>query len=192
MAQTIDILNLLFNDILRINPVTISRYTTPQTQLLNLFLIPHIILFLFIYGLSWVLVPMHKGLRYLAAIAAYLTIVLQGSPYSYYGMILPLLNLWWQIALVVGLFFFIWSRFIHPSKTPELFNIGKAAAAKITEKSKKSSAIHHKISSIDSQIRALEQQQARAQGAAGGQRNPVIDAEIAELRRRRAELESEL
>jgi len=192
MAQTIDILNLLFNDILRINPVTISKYTTPQTQLLNLFLIPHIILFLFIYGLSWILVPMHKGLRYLAAIAAYLTIVIQGSPYSYYGMILPLLNLWWQIALVVGLFFFIWSRFIHPSKTPELFNIGKAAASKITEKSKKSSAIHHKISSINNQIRALQNRQNQIQAQPPHARNPVIDGEIAELERRRAELESEL
>jgi len=191
MAE-IDILDLLFNKLLRINPVTISKYTTPQTQLLNLFLIPHIILFLFIYGLSWVLVPMHKGLRYLAAIAAYLTIVIQGSPYSYYGILVPFFLIWWQIALVVGLFFFIWGRFIHPSKTPELFNIGKAATAKITEKSKKNKEIQHKVNSIDNQIRALESQQARAQGAAGGQRNPVIEAEIAELRRRRAELESEM
>lgn len=125
MAQTIDILDLLFNQLLRINPSIISKYTTPQQQLLNLFLIPHIILFLFIYGFAWAIIPTHKGLRYLASIGAYLSIVLMGSPYSYYGMLLPIFLIWWQIALFVGLFFFIWSRIVHPARTREIFNIGR-------------------------------------------------------------------
>jgi len=196
MANTIDILDLLFDKILRIdvsgvcNIRTISCATL-QEQLLNLFLIPHIILFLFIYGLSWILVPMHKGLRYLVSIGAYLTIVIMGSPYSYYSTLITLFLLWWQLALVIGIFFFIWSRIIHPSKVPELFRIGKSAMEKVTEKSKRNTAIEKKIDSIEAQIRALENRQHRAIQESG-RPNPVIEAEIAELDRRRAELEKEL
>jgi hypothetical protein len=192
MAQTIDILDLLFNKLLRINPSIISKYTTPQQQLLNLFLIPHIILFLFIYGFAWVLVPTHKGLRYLASIGAYLSIVLMGSPYSYYGMLLPIFLIWWQIALVVGLFFFVWSRIINPSRSREIFNIGRDIGRKATEKSKKQAAVRHKIESINHQIQALQQRQNQIMGQPPHVRNSVIDGEIAELERRRAELESEL
>ena len=192
MANAIDIMDLLFNQFLRINPSTIMQYTTPQQQLLNLFLIPHIILFLFIYGFAWVLVPTHKGLRYLASIGAYLSMILMGSPYSYYGVLIPFFLIWWQVTLFIGLFFFIWSRFIHPSKVPELFNIGKAAAGKLTEKAKKSEAIEKKIDSINAQIAALEGQQNRIMASGSGVRNPILEAEIGELRRRRAELEREL
>ena len=192
MADTINILDLLFNDLLRINPTTISKFTTPQAQLLNLFLIPHIALFFFIYGFAWTMIPTHKGLRYLSSIGAYLSIVLMGEPYSYYGILLPLFLTWWQIALFVGLFFFIWSRFIHPSRVREIFNVGRDIGRKVTEGAKKSEAIRKKISSIDGQIAALEGQQNRIMASTGGQRNPAIDAEIAELRRRRAELEREM
>jgi hypothetical protein len=188
---TINILDLIFNEFLRINPSTISQYSTPQLQLLNLFLIPHIILFLFIYGFAWVIAPTHKGFRYLFSIAAYLTMVMMGSPYSYYGMILPFLLVWWQIALGLAFFFFIASRIIHPSKYPELFNIGKSAAEKITEKSKKHEVYSKKIESVEAQIRALEVQQNRMM-TNSGTRNPMLDAEISELYRRKAELEKEL
>lgn len=190
MAQT-DILGLLFNQFLRINPMTISKYTTPQDQLLNLFLIPHIILFLFIYGFAWVIIPQHRGLRYLASIGAYLSMVMMGSPYSYYGTLVPFFLIWWQIALFVALFFFIGSRIIHPSKIPELYHLGKAATEKVTEKGKKNAAIEKKIESIDAQIQALERRRTMVVGNVV-QDNPIIAAEIGELERRRAELEKEL
>ena len=190
MANTIDILDLLFNKLLRINPTTISQYTTPQTQLLNLFLIPHIILFLFIYGFAWVIIPTHKGLRYLTSIGAYLSVVLMGSPYSYYGILVPFFLLWWQVALFVGLFFFVWSRFIHPSKIPELFNIGRAAAAKVTEKDKKKRAIEEEIDSIKKQIAVL-QAEANSPGIQPAAQ-AYIQSQIANLKDRKADLESRL
>lgn len=190
MAGTIDILGLLFNQFLRINPTTIAQYSTPQQQLLNLFLIPHIILFLFIYGFAWVLVPTHKGLRYLASIGAYLSMILMGSPYSYYGILVPFFLMWWQIALFVGLFFFIWSRIIHPSKVPELFNIGRAAASKVTEKDKKRKAIEEEIDSIKKQIAAL---QAEANNPANQPASRAyFESQIGNLRARKADLESRL
>lgn len=190
MVGTIDILDLLFNQFLRINPTTIAQYTTPQQQLLNLFLIPHIILFLFIYGFAWVLVPTHKGLRYLASIGAYLSVVLMGSPYSYYGTLIPFFLVWWQVALFVGLFFFIWSRFINPSKVPELFNIGRAAAAKITEKDKKRRAIEEEIDSIKKQIAVIESQ-ANSPGIEPAAK-AYAQSQIINLKARQKDLESRL
>jgi hypothetical protein len=181
---TIDILNLIFNQLLRINPTVISRFYTPQEQLLNLFFIPHVILFLFIYGLSWILAPMHKGLRYLFAIGAYLTLVLTGSPYSIYGSIIPLLLGWWYIALIVGMFFFIWSRFIHPSKVPELFNIGKSVATKATEKGKRKKLIDKEIKLIDSKIRAYRREETPESRA-------YIRTTIAHLQAEKKQLEHE-
>lgn len=151
-----DILQLLFNDFLRINPSTVSQYATPQLQLLNLFFIPHVILFLFIYGFAWIITPTHKGFRYLISIAAYLTLVLTGTPYSIYSTLLPLLLFWWQLALGIGLFFFIAGRIVHPSKAPELFNIGKSAISKLTAKDKQKRAIEEEIDSIKRQIQELE------------------------------------
>jgi hypothetical protein len=188
---TIDILDLIFNQFLRVNPSTVSQFSTTQLQLLNLVLIPHIILFLFIYGFAWIIAPSHKGFRYLFSIAAYLTIILMGSPYSYYGMALPFILMWWQIALGVSFFFFIVGRIIHPSKYPELFNLGRSAAEKITEKSKKVEIYNKKIESVEAQIRALEVQQNRIMNQ-GGARNPMLDGEISELYRRKAELEKEI
>lgn len=195
MTTTVNILNLLFQ-FLKIKQCcgigTISNYLTPQDQILNLFLIPHIILFLFIYGFAWVLVPTHRGLRYLASIGAYLSIVMMNvGNYSYYGILLPFFLMWWQIALFVGLFFFLWSRVIHPSKVPELFNIGRAAAAKATAKGKRNEAIEKQIESIEHQIRALQSQKTMTEGNMTRD-NPYVVAEIAELSRRKAELEKEL
>lgn len=186
----IDIISLLFNDFLRINPSTISQYTTPQTQLLNLFLIPHVILFLFIYGFAWIIAPTHKGFKYLISISAYLFIVLMGQPYSYYGMLLPLFLLWWQLALGIGLFFFIWGRIIHPSKVPELFNIGKAAAAKVTEKEKKRKALEEEIDSTKKQIAVL-QAEANNPGVEPAAR-AYIQSQIGNLKAKLKDLESRL
>ncbi|MFH1229576.1 MAG: hypothetical protein V1678_04090 [Candidatus Aenigmatarchaeota archaeon] len=186
----IDILQILFNTFLRINPSTIYQYTTPQTQILNLFLIPHVILFLFIYGFSWVIIPTHKGLKYLISITAYLTIVLMGEPYSYYSLILPFISIWWQISLFVGFFFFIWSRFIHPSKTPEIFNIGRAVAHKITDKEKNKKAIEQEIDSIKGQIAILnaEANNPGIQPAA----QAYIQSQISNLKAKKRDFESRL
>ncbi|MFH1474128.1 MAG: prefoldin domain-containing protein [Candidatus Aenigmatarchaeota archaeon] len=184
---TVDILYLIFNQLLRIDPMTISRYMTPQEQLLNLFFIPHIILFLFIYGLSWVLAPMHKGMRYLFAIGAYLTLVLTGTPYSYYGTMLPFLLGWWYLALIVGFFFFIWSRVIHPSKVPELFNIGKGVATKATEKGKRKKAIDKEIDLLNKQIRSYRREASSADPTASS----YIRTTIAHLEAQKKALEHE-
>jgi hypothetical protein len=52
---------------------------------------------------------------------------MMGEPYSYYSFILPFFLIWWQLALGIGLFFFIWSRIIHPSTYSLLKNNGGRA-----------------------------------------------------------------
>jgi hypothetical protein len=186
----VDILQLLFNDFLRINPVTISQFSTPQTQLLNLFLIPHIILFLFIYGFAWVITPTHKGFRYLVSIATYLFMVIMGEPYSHYSTFLPFLLIWWQIALFVGVVFFVWGRIIHPSKVPELFAIGKATAARVTKKGKEREAIEEEINSIKKQIAVL-QSEANNPGIQPAAQ-AYIQSQIGNLKAKQKDLESRL
>jgi hypothetical protein len=185
------ILDLIFGTLLRLDPSLISKYSSSvQNQIMNLFLIPHVILFLFIYGFAWVIIPTHKGLKYLISILAYLTVVLLGEPYSYYSMIVPFFLLWWQVALVVGLFFFIWSRFINPSKTPELFNLGRAATAKMSEGSKRRRALLEEIDATRRQIAALRMEAANP-GLEPSARS-YIQSNISNLEAKRRDLEARL
>ncbi len=175
---------LIFQTILQINPSLLSQYTTLQDQILYLLFIPHIILFIFIFGFMTVLGGAHRGLRYLVGIGAYAFIILSG----WYGN--PLVGLfivWWQILLVLAVVFFIGSKIIHPTRVTEIFGIGKKITGKLTEKSKLSKKLEKQIKSIKRQIRALERRQSQRPTP-----SRLIEAEIAELERRKAELEVEL
>jgi hypothetical protein len=186
----INILGIIFDSLLRLNPSLVTQYSSAQTQLFNLVLIPHIILFLFIYGFAWIIVPTHKGFKYLISIAAYLSMIIMGEPYSLYSMLTPFLIIWWQVALFVGLFFFIWGRFINPSKTPELFNLGKAAAKSLTEGQKKRRALEEEIDIIRRQIAVL-QSQANTPGIEPSAK-AYAEMQIQNLRARQREYEGRL
>jgi len=108
---TLDLFNLIFNEILKISPQLLYKYTTIQDQVFYLILLPHVILFLFLFGFGWGIIPENKGLRYLVMIVAYIFVVMQG----WYGTFLvPLLEVWFWISLALGIFLFFIFRFLHP------------------------------------------------------------------------------
>ena len=96
------IIQILFFDILKVSSSSMAEYSTPTDQLVFLFFIPHVVLFLFIYGFSAGIVGRivsgHRGLQYLLGIAVYLYIIMTGM----YGQtLLPLFQsspLWWVHA----------------------------------------------------------------------------------------------
>jgi hypothetical protein len=118
---SIDLFRLIFQEILKISPTLLYKYTTVQEQVFKLILLPHVILFIFLFGFGMFVIPENKGLRYLVMIVAYIFVVIQG----WYGTFLvPLLEVWFWLMLVFGLFLFFISRIIHPAAAKEL---GKAA-----------------------------------------------------------------
>lgn len=118
---SVNLFTLIFKEILRISPTLLYKYTSIQDQVLNLILLPHVILFLFLFGLGWAIIPENKGLRYLLMIVTYIFVVTQG----WYGsFLIPLLQIYFWITLAFGLFLFFITRIIHPATAKGL---GKAA-----------------------------------------------------------------
>ena len=115
MAQ-IELFNLIFQEILKISPNVLYKYTLIQDQIIYLIFIPHVVLFLFLWSFGQIVVPSlggagHSGLRYLVVAAAYIFIVYQG----WYGtFLIPLLQTWFTMMLIFGLFLFLVTRFFHP------------------------------------------------------------------------------
>jgi hypothetical protein len=174
---------LIFETILRIDPSLLIKYTAMQDQILYLILIPHIILFIFIFGFMRVIGGEHKGLQYLVGIGAYLFIIIGG----WYGdPLVGLFILWWQVLLVVAIVFFIGSKFIHPARIREIFNIGKSITGKVTEKPRLAKKLEKQIRSIDRQIEAIN---SRYRGTTMPR---LAQREIDELVRRKAEVQAEL
>jgi len=178
--------DLIFQTILRIDPFTISRYTTIQDQILYLILIPHVILFIFIFGFVRVVSEGHKGLSYLVGFVTYAFIILSG----WYGsFLLNIFLTWWQIVLILGLLFFVGSKIVHPARVRELFNLGEKLTGMATQKVTRERELDKKIRVIDKQIQALETEAKRRRNAKLPTK--VIEAEIADLLREKARLEAE-
>jgi len=114
---TLDLFTLIFQEILKISPNILYKYTTLQDQLFNLIFLPHVVLFLFLFGFGAMIVPhgapegKNKGLRYLVIATTYIFIVYQG----WYGtFLIPLLQTWFTIVLIFGLVLFLTVKIIHP------------------------------------------------------------------------------
>lgn len=123
LSGSLDLFNLIFTQILKISPTLLSRYTTLQDQVLHLIFLPTIILFIFLFGFGYMVIPENKGLRYLVMIVSYIFIIMQG----WYGTFLvPLLEGWFMITLIIGLFLFFMTRILHPATAQKL---GMAASA---------------------------------------------------------------
>ncbi|MBN2202993.1 MAG: hypothetical protein JW700_02320 [Candidatus Aenigmarchaeota archaeon] len=108
---SVDLFNLLFVELLKISPSLINNYNSISDQIINLILLPHAILFLFLLGFGQVIAHEHKGLRYLIITVTYIFIVTQG----WYGsFLIPLFQTWFWISLVIAIFLFFITRIIHP------------------------------------------------------------------------------
>lgn len=181
MAVMTDFSRLVFEDILQINPNLLVKYPIVQDQVVYLLFIPHIILFLFLFGFVMALTH-HRGLQYLLGVGSYVYIVYSGL----YGKILVSIFLpFWQLLIFLGLFFFIGSRIVHPARVREIFELGKGVASKATEKRKQIKRLEDQIDLIEKKIRKLRRDR-------GASRDPhvqrILELEIRDLEQRRTEL----
>lgn len=156
---TVDLISLLFTQILKIAPSTLYKYATVQDQLIYLLLIPHVILFLFLYSFSMGLVGRftmhHKGFNYLVGIITYIYIVYSG----WYGRLAILFVNWLLIALGMALFLFFYSIVISPSSGPAIANLARETGKQLAGKSAKQEekkAIAEEIEALKKEINALD------------------------------------
>jgi membrane-bound ClpP family serine protease len=121
----VDIAQLLLEQILRIDPSHLFKYSAVQDQLLYLILIPNVILILFIVGFTGAIAGAHKGMRNLLAIVVYLFFILGG----WYGsFLIPLTITYFKAMLVFGILIFVLAKFFHPTMAK---GGGRAAAGAI-------------------------------------------------------------
>jgi hypothetical protein len=150
---SINLFNLIFNQILKISPTLLYKYTTLQDQVFHLILLPHVILFIFLFGFGWGVIPENKGLRYLVMIVTYIYVVMQG----WYGTFLvPLLEVWFWITLVFGIFIFFMFRLIHPSTAQRLGGAAAKTALDVGKrmgKDKQIERLAEELTSVQRQMR---------------------------------------
>jgi hypothetical protein len=159
---TVDLVKLLFTEILKIDPSTLYKYSTIQDQAMYLFLIPHVILFLFLYAFSFGMVTrvvgQHKGFSYMLGIVSYIYIIYAG----WYGRLVLLFLNWMVIALGMGMFLFLVSIIWHPSATTAGLKLageaGKELAKKTMAKNKEKETIQEEVDAIKKEIGALDGQ----------------------------------
>jgi len=158
MVVQFNLFTEIFENFLKISPDLISRYTTVQDQLLYLVLIPHAVLFLFLFGFGIFMAHEHKGLKFLLRITAYIFIVWAG----WYGTFLvPLTIGWFYIMLGFGLIIFFIAKIFHPISVQKIGRdfIGpvlKDIGDKTIGKEKERETLEDEIKMVIDQIRILE------------------------------------
>lgn len=185
---TVDLFTLLFQDILQISPSLLYKYTTIQDQIFNLIFLPHVILFLFLYGFGMMLAPEtgNVGLRRLVTITAYIFIVYQG----WYGtFLIPLMQTWFTIMLVFGLALFLISRIVHPFTARTIGKtVGSAVGKEAGKQLGKGKALAALNKELDNSEKELNRTKSRL-NAVSAQGNPF---EHARLLAKKAELEEKI
>ena len=187
-----DLVNLLFTQILKINQMSLSKYSTLSDQTVYLFLIPHVVLFLFLYAFSVGIVTRitgpNKGFSYLVGIVSYIYIIYAG----WYGTFVTWFLGWMYIAIGMALFLFFVSIIFHPSATTAGMKmageVGKQLAkSKAKEHEKK--AMREEVEALKKEIAALRQQE---QGTVEPLAKSYIQMNIANLEAQRRRIESKL
>ncbi len=163
LSSQVNLFNLIFNQILKISPTILSSYANIQDQVLYLILIPHVILFLFLYAFSFGIVMritgsfLHRGFIYLVGIVSYIYIMYSG----WYGRLVMFFLGWMNIALGLALFLFLASIIWHPSATTAGMKlVGEAGKelAKKTAKSHEKRAIEEEVDAIGRELSAINAQ----------------------------------
>lgn len=159
MAVQLNLFQIIFEEFLKISPDLISKYPTIQDQLLYLILIPHAVLFLFLFGFGIFLAHEHKGLKFLLRVTAYIFIVWAG----WYGTILvPLTISWFYIMLGIGLIVFFIAKIFHPVTAQALGGPAAKVLGEIGDrtigKEKERDALEEEIKSTNAQIITLKNQ----------------------------------
>lgn len=183
---TLDLMNLLFEQILKIDSSTMYNYTTVSDQILYLFFIPHVLLFLFLYAFSFGMVSRvvgkHKGFSYLLGIASYVYIVYAG----WYGRLVTFFLGWLYIALALALFLFFVSIVWHPSATSAGMKLFGEAGKEISKRANKGSqldALEDELKFVRKRMSDLKDQR---------QANPAAAYEYENYKRQEEALKNEI
>ena len=183
--MAIDIIGFILETILKIDPYTIANYINVQDQLLYLVLIPHTILFLFLYSfINSILspptqAPAHRGLRLLLGIVAYIFIIWAG----WYAILVPIFITWFKLLIIIGVIFYLGSKFIHPSRMREIFALSYGKGKNLAEAKVYAKKIERKIDEIDREINNLKK---------GGVQDPYTMYRIKQLKAQKEELKHQL
>jgi len=189
-----DLISLILNEILKISPNLMTKYSTVQDQVLYLIFIPSVILILFIYAFAKQIVGRivgeHKGFEYLVSIVSFIYIVYSGM---FGTTLVPLFINWLNIAIVLSLIVFIISVVFHPVRGPQLTatakEIGRMAGEKITAKEKERKAIEQEIDAIKKELQGLRAEESRTLEPTA---KAFIQMQIANLEAQKRRLESRL
>jgi hypothetical protein len=174
LTGSLNLANLIFSQILKIDPSTIYKYTSVQDQVIYLLLIPHVILFLFIYAFSIGIVGRviggHVGFSRMVGIVSYIFLVWSG----WYGTLVPLLNTWFVIALFAGLVIFLITAVMHPARAVAIEQLGGKVGASIGKKmgeqinkDKKIEDLYRQKVNIKKKIKECEDELAISPGNSG-------------------------
>ncbi len=126
----VDLSTLIFEEILKISPELLARYPTVQDKLLYLILIPHVVLFMFLWGFGDWIIKHHATIRKLLIMATYIYLIWSG----FYGSIfVPIVNAWFTIMVIVAFVFFILTRTFSPLRVSTLANVAYGLGRKLRE-----------------------------------------------------------
>jgi hypothetical protein len=190
LSGTTNIFNLVFNDILKINPTLLYKYTTPADQALYLILIPSVFLLLFVWTFGyWIMGSKGKGLRILISVVAYIYIVYSG----FYGsFVAPMILAWFPITIVLYFVFFIMTKIFHPMNVVPASNVVSAVFKKATDKSKDIDSTEKSIELLHKKIKQLEAMQDEMEAKNNDKAVAELITKIAELEHKKIELEDHL
>ena len=157
---TLNLFNLIFNQIFKISPTLLYKFTTIQDQTFQLILLPHVVLFLFLFSFGCGIIPENRGLRYLVMIVSYIYIVMQG----WYGsLIVPITLAWFPLLLIGGLFLFFIFRIMHPVTAQKLGTAGALVAKDMGKRMGKDKQIER----LEEEVRHLDEEMNRYRGHIG-------------------------
>ena len=182
---TLDLYRIIFEEILRISPTLLSdpKYYALQDKLIYLILIPHVILFLFIWLFGyWLVGSGHKGIRYLITAIAYIYFVWAG----WYGTwVTPLILGWFPLILISFFLFFIFTKIFPPLNVLGASRAISGGIEKATHKKKQRKRLDDQIDLINKKIRRLEQGRRSARDPHA---RSIMKLEIEDLKQKKVEL----
>jgi len=189
-----DLISLVLNEILKISPTVMTKYTTVQDQVLYLIFIPSVILILFIYAFAKQIVGRivgeHKGFEYLISITSFIYIVYSGM---FGATLVPIFINWLNIAIVLSLIVFVISVVFHPARGPALTKAaaetGRMIGEKITAKEKERKAIEQEVDAVKKELQGLRSEESRTLEPTA---KAFIQMQIANLEAQKRRLESRL
>jgi hypothetical protein len=170
LSGSTSISNIIFSNILKINPSLMYKYTSVTDQALYLILIPSVIILLFVWLFGyWFMGSKNSGLRILISGVAYIYVVYSG----WYGSwMVPIILAWFPLILIAYFGFFIMTKILHPVNVRGAANVMNAVFDKATSKSKDIETTEKNIKLLDKKIDQLKNMMGNVKG------NDKAEAEI--------------